>query len=427
MATERTSARHLLIFEPDPRGHAAEWIEHLARQVACRGLPEKLSLAVPVALADEVISGGPEPWRDSLRVLPLRRWETALCNSRVLAISGLARWWVMRRSLAHADADHGLFLSLDHLTLPLALGLRFGGRQVSGILFRPSVHYATARGAPRRFAERIRELRKAILYPATLANPAVQALRSLDPYFPAYAAAHYRHAEKVRAVADPVHPRAGDPDDAPPWREAVPPERIVFLLFGVLGRRKGILALLEALRRLEPRCASAIAVCIAGQIDRAVAGRVHEALAEIADLRPELWLQVEDRRLSTAELAAAIARADVILAPYQRFVGSSGVLLWAAKSGKPVITQDYGLLGRLVDDFRLGMAVDATDPSEIAAAIAATVRRGPGALADAAGMQRFLDGHSGERFAAGVLDGIQPAVAAHPISPAEFEERAATD
>ena len=427
MAEPSSDVRHLLIFEADARGHAAEWIEHLARRIARERSPAKLSLAIPVGLADEIVGGGHESWRASLHVVPLRKWELALCSCRLLAISAFARWWVMRRKLAAAHADHGLFLSIDHLTLPLGLGLGFGGRQISGILFRPSVHYVATHEAKPRLAERVRELRKAVLYRATLANPAVRSIRSLDPYFPAYAAAHYRYSEKIRGVPDPAHPYPMSETPDVPCIEGIPACRTVFALFGVLSRRKGILALLEALRRLEPRYASAIAVCIAGEIDPSIARHVTDALAELADLRPELWLRVENRRLSTAELAAVVNRADVILAPYQRFVGSSGVLLWAAKSGKPVISQEYGLLGRLVGDYGLGMAVDTSDPSEIAAALAATVRRGAESLGDPAGMKRLLDSRTCDGFTDAVLDGLRATSASRPILVANVGKAAATD
>jgi glycosyltransferase involved in cell wall biosynthesis len=427
MSVYSDDVHHLLILEPDARGHAVEWIEHLARRIAEAHLATRLSLAVPLALAKEITGGGHEPWRASVRIVPLRRWQLALCNTRILAVSGLARWWIMRRLLERIDADHGLFLSIDHLTLPLGLGLGFGGRQVSGILFRPSVHYAAAEGVLPRLRERIRDVRKTILYRKTLANPSVRSIRSLDPYFPAYAAAHYPNSEKIRGVPDPAHPCVIQETEDVPYIEEIPAGRTVFALFGVLSLRKGVLALLVALRRLESRYASAIAVCIAGEIEPAIARKMKDALGELADLRPELWLRVENRRLSTAEIAALVDRADVILAPYQRFVGSSGVLLWAAKGGKPVITQNYGLLGRLVGDYGLGLAVDTSDPSDIAAALAATVRRGPATLGNPEGMARFIDSRTCDGFADAVLEGLRAAPPPRPTVVAGVDEITATD
>lgn len=417
MTAQPMDVRHLLVFEPDSRGHAAEWIEHLMRKIQSDGWPFQVSLAVPVQLADEVIGRRDERWQSRVRVLPLHSWETALCNRGPLAVSGLARWWIMRRRLRQASADHGLFLGIDHLTLPLALGLGFGASRVSGILFRPSIHYSSEPDAPPPTArERLRDLRKSVLYRLTLRNPSLRAVRSLDPYFPAYATRYFPQADKIRAVPDPVHPiDMAQPSNGVHLAE-IPGNRVLFVIFGVLSERKGVLTLIEALRRLESRYAASIAVYAAGQIEPRLAKRLMEALDELADFRPELWWRIEDRRLSTAELAALIRRADVVLAPYQRFVGSSGVLLWAAKAGKPVITQEYGLLGRLAREFGLGMAVDTSDPSVLAAAIAAAVRRGAQTLTDADGMNRFVDARTPEAFAASVIEAVGGTSALRPVA-----------
>ncbi len=53
-----------------------------------------------------------------------------------------------------------------------------------------------------------------------------------------------------------------------------------------------------------------------------------------------------------------LKRCDVVLIPYQRHVGSSGLLIWAASAGKPVITQDFGLIGALTRAYKLGQTVD---------------------------------------------------------------------
>src|SRR5204863_6629463 len=104
--------------------------------------------------------------------------------------------------------------------------------------------------------------------------------------------------------------------------------------------------------------------------------------ARLRQQRPELWLKLEDRRLSEGEIAALMARSDVVLAPYQRFVGSSGVLLWAAGAGRPVLSQGFGLVGHLIREHRLGLAVDTTDPAALAAGIRSMVE---------GGAERYLD------------------------------------
>lgn len=49
-----------------------------------------------------------------------------------------------------------------------------------------------------------------------------------------------------------------------------------------------------------------------------------------------------------------------------RFVGSSGVLLWAARAGRPVLAQEFGLIGRLTRDHRLGTVAHSSGPVRLA-------------------------------------------------------------
>ncbi len=342
-----------------------------------------------------------------LSVLALTEREVALCTHRRLAISGLARWWTMRRYLDRTGGRHGLFLELDHLTLPLALGLPMGrGRAVSGILFRPSVHYRHGTG---RTGERLRDLRKAWLYRLMLRRGAVQRVHTLDDGFPAYARATYPGGDKVVTLVDPAFPPLEPSEGDRYLAERAPEGRTLFVLFGVLSERKGVLALMRALALMDPTTASRTAVIVAGEVDPTIRDELDAAIASLRRLQPALWLHLEPRFLKSGEIAALIDRCDAVLAPYQRFVGSSGVLMWAASRGRPVIAQDYGLVGRLVRDRGLGLTADTSDAASLARALAAAVGLQRGQLADPDRLAAFAAGLTPDAFAAAILDPILPA------------------
>src|SRR5689334_10597915 len=111
---------HLLIFEPESRGHPREWLVHLLRYASGRRLPIEITLAIPRDLARRLGDwDGCMPGR--LRFQPLSEREERLCMHRNLSVSGMARWWVMRSHMRRARAGRGLALGIDHLSLPLAL------------------------------------------------------------------------------------------------------------------------------------------------------------------------------------------------------------------------------------------------------------------------------------------------------------------
>jgi glycosyltransferase involved in cell wall biosynthesis len=398
--------RHILIFEPDHRGHPLEWLQHLLRQLHDRDPAPLVSLLLPEALIARLREAVGGDLGDHVRLQALSRRECALCTHANLAVSGFARWWVMCRYLQATGAEHGHFLGLDHLSLPLAFGLGVAGRTVSGILFRPSVHYHQFGNHRPSRRERLRDLRKRLLYRLMLRNPALSTVFSLDPYFADYAATHYAYGSKVRSLADPAFPPELVEAEAARTGWPVPDGRVTFVLFGVLTARKGTLQLLEALARLAPETARRTAMVVAGVIEPELSAVVRERLAALRERQQELWLHVDDRHLTTAEIDGLLARGDVVLAPYQRFVGSSGVMLWAARTGKPLLTQDYGLLGRLVRENGLGLTVDTTDPDDLAQAITRIVESGPDAIRDPAAMAAFVAARSPRHFAGELLNGI---------------------
>jgi glycosyltransferase involved in cell wall biosynthesis len=405
------SPREVLILEPDAEGHAQEWLQHLVEFVATDATAAAISVVAPPALCTALSRSMPVVADGRIRFIALKPRELRLCTHRSLSIAAFARWWTMRRYLARTGADSGFFLSLDLLCLPLALGLRAMGKPIAGVLFRPSVHYRTLGKYQPSSAERMRDLRKDLLYRLTLRNPCVRAVLSLDPFFPAHAESHYNHGIKVRALPEP--PIMVQPDgDTAPAIDFVPPGRVGLLLFGYLTERKGPLEVLDALRLLPTHISKRTALLLAGRIDPTIHSAIKERCAALARDRPELWVRIEDRWLNRAELEVLVARSDVVLAPYQRFVGSSGVLLWAARAGRPVLAQEFGLVGRLTRDHRLGAVADSSDPAHLAHEIERMIVQGPQNFIDVSSAKTFALSCTPNRFASTLLSSLSERAAA---------------
>jgi glycosyltransferase involved in cell wall biosynthesis len=401
--TDSLSTPHkILVFEPDPEGHALEWLEHLMTFVASEARDIEILLLAPEALCSSLAHARPESAADRIRVIPLSPLERRLCTLRFLSAAAFARWWTMRRHLRRSGAQHGFFLMLDLLSLPLALGLGAGGGRLSGILFRPSVHYGAIGPYEPSRNERLRDWRKDLLYRLMLRNRALARVLSLDPFFPEHARKRYLNGDKVIALPDPANPPT-DLRSAEEHARFAPTGRIGFLLFGYLTERKGPLAVLDALVLLPREAAARIAVLFAGRVDPALRDQFDQRRRALAARHPDLWLHVDDRRLDQAELASLVRQSDVVLAPYQRFVGSSGVLLWAAVNGRPVLAQEFGLVGRLTREHQLGLSVDASDPSQLALEIARMVKLGPSTFIDRQAAASFAAAQTPQRFASLVL------------------------
>src|SRR3546814_8331208 len=160
-----------------------------------------------------------------------------------------------------------------------------------------------------------------------LRHPAVRQVHTLDDGFPGFARSRYRGGDKVTALVDPAFPAArsahGDRDAADrALAERAPGGRRLFVLFGVLTERKGVLALLRALARLDAATAGHCAVIVAGELDPAIRGAVEHELATVARRRPELWLHPAPRFPGPGEIGALLEPPAVAYSPYHPFVGS---------------------------------------------------------------------------------------------------------
>ena len=82
--------RHILIFEPDERGHAREWFEHLTNFAAERHPDVKVTLAVPRSLASAL------DIPSSIGIETLTVEEEGKSLHHKLAVSGMGRWNAMQ-------------------------------------------------------------------------------------------------------------------------------------------------------------------------------------------------------------------------------------------------------------------------------------------------------------------------------------------
>jgi len=130
---------------------------------------------------------------------------------------------------------------------------------------------------------------------------------------------------------------------------------------------------------------------------------------------------LRDERVPDDEVPDLLGAADVVLLPYQRHLGSSGVLVRAAAAGTPVLGDGYGLLGAQIRRHALGITVDATQTGDLVRGLHRCVTMPLDALFDAEAAAAFARHHTAEHFAETIYRFLAPPLVDASVPPAVRE------
>ena len=386
-------APHIMVVEPYAGGHQAYYLECLLREWSQRTDDGRVTVVVGPAFSQR--HPGFAAWVESLhRDVDLLEAEfRAPTDGGVLRLIARDRSHgrIVRDLINDLRPDGVLLMYLDHFQFSLATGLRFRfPLHVSGVYFRPSFHYrrkmeGTGHGLVRSYLSRL-------LFHLACRNPHVRTVFPLDPIL----AESVANLEcDVVALPEPSTPLLPDRPRSDP--------RTV-LLIGSLTRLKGVIQFLESVDMLADAVRHSGRFVIAGLIADDLVETVskwHDSIASAG-----VTSSIVNRFLADDEVEDYVARAGVVVLPYQQHVGMSNVLVRAAKHGRPVIGPAFGLLGALIRRHGLGLPVNTANPREISDGIAEflTSHRVPGF--DAASAHAFAERNTAEAFADTILQTV---------------------
>lgn len=399
--SSRSGRPRLLVVETNAGGHRGEHLRWIAEGWLRRGAAGRLVILAPAALLEdhpELSEFGEAITAHPLHAPPDRgtQWESLFGTHRA-------------RPLADALTEHrperALLMSFDHFLAPLAAHVPLpAGTSLGALTLRPTLHYDTIGSPAKGLRERAERAIKRAWTRRAVRHPALETLFTLDPTsIPALAALG---GAGVVGVPDPV------PDepvlhtaDAVRSDLGVEPGRRLLLLAGGLDRRKGPLAVLRAVPLLPPEAARRVAVVLWGRLHDDIRGDVRSLDREARASGAQVI--VRDAFVPAGEMQTAVAAADVLLVPYLRHVGSSGLLMRAAGAGVPVLSQSWGAMGHLVRQHRLGQTTDPDEPVRLAAAIACAVAD-PRTDFDAREAAAFARGYTEEAYSDALLSHLAP-------------------
>jgi glycosyltransferase involved in cell wall biosynthesis len=321
-----------------------------------------------------------------------------------IAAHALLEWQCLVAAATTLGATHVVALYLDRLLqIPLAAGLG-APCPVSGIYFRPTFHYRHWSSGRPSFGDRARAARQEAVATLALRNPSLHTLFTLDAF--AAAELQIRGHHRAEGLSDPV-----DLAPAPPERLAALRSRLdldvshkrLVLLFGVLTSRKGIPRVMKAIATLPPDVVAGCHWALVGPLDKTYRTTLDAELAGLRAKRPDATVTLVAEFVPEEDTQAWFELADLILVPYERHVGMSGILVRAAAAGRPVLADHFGLVGALTRQDGLGLSLDTSNPDVFASALARWFRDPKTIPFSKAGAAHFARRNRAPRFARQLL------------------------
>lgn len=331
-----TSQHHLLLFEPRIEGHHLTWLQYLIEDFLAGGF--RLTLALD--------------WRPGTRELIQDQLSFLMDEIAIVSIfnqdgklRGRSKIKALAECFCESGAEEVFVNSLDEFLsgcLRLAaLGIdppEIVRGRLNGIYFRPRFL------ANRDFS--VRNAIKLIGFRRLCKWGWFGKIYLMDEYLHAAVEGRYPKSS-FHVLPDPWHGDFSHRRDDARKSLNIPTDKFVLLQYGIGTRRKGLhLAVRTA---LDLASTTGLFLLCAGQIRNDP-----EILRGLDQLKRQGRAHVLNRYVSDLEEQLAFCASDVVLLPYVRHFGSSGVLARAAAAGKMIIASDEGLVARRVREHGLG-------------------------------------------------------------------------
>ncbi|WP_233222605.1 glycosyltransferase [Chroococcidiopsis sp. CCALA 051] len=399
--------RNLMLFDLSIFGHHAAYIKYLIQYWGDRQLADRLDVVVsPMFLEKhaEVVGLVAEYNQNNIQIVAISAAEDAALKSRNSKLKRAWRnfqeWQILCRYAKSLNASECLIMYLDTCQIPLALGFK-SPCKLSGIYFKPTFHYSDFSSyVPYRKSFLQQHWEKTVIA-RMLKHPQLKTLFCLDPFVIKHLDRLNSHVAAVH-LPDPVqvdrHVSEIIQPDLLKTKLSINANRQIFLLFGSFeAERKGVYQTLEAISQLPSNLSAQICLLIVGNAYPPEQAAIQSQIERVQQSHP-VQILTRFEYISEDTVQAYFQLADVVLAPYQRHIGMSGILLLAAAVQKPVLSSNYGLMGEMVKRYRLGLGVDSAIPSEIAQGLTRFLTDAT-SLGDRNSMKQFAEQNTAEEYA----------------------------
>lgn len=412
MSNSNETNKKLMLFELSVGGHYPEYISHLIDYWCEHKIAGQLDIVVSPRFFNQhsdVAKLVKKHNSKHIKFLAITPEESAKLKPFTTGINrNIRAWQEFQLVLKYAIElkPHHVFLPyFDARQIPIILGQCLPCAY-SGIYFRPSFHYEHFANYHPSWRDKLQHWREKITLSKVLKDPQLKTIFCLDPFAIDYINKINRE-EKAIYLPDPVkvHSNSSSNLEQLKYSLEIKHSRQVHLLFGGLGRRKGLDKLLEAIALLPTDLCKKLCILIVGSMADNYYQEIQAVISRITSTLP-IQIILKNTYIPETEIQNYFELADIILAPYQRHIGMSGILNRAAVAQKPVLSSDYGLMGEITRRYKLGLAVDSIQVMAIVEGLTKFLTEPPDKYCDFSLMKKYAEQNTPQKFASTIFQHI---------------------
>ena len=345
--------KNILIFEPDASGHHPGYLYHLIINF----LQNDYSYKLIVLVSPDFFIKHPQILQKTIspRVQWIKFSENEFADwqkPKTVFKRSILEWDVFCQYAKKYNAVLGFFMYIDYLQLAV-LTQPAPPCPISGILFRPTlVNYPATS-----LKEKLNYWRKNITLKYFVKNKNLDSLFNLDPFATDYIKKSW-HTDKVQFLPDPVqvYPTTKTKSEVKE-RLGIDQSKIVFLIFGYLDSRKGISDVMEAIGEISREKSKKGCLLIVGPWEENERKLFDIQLPKIQQ-KTDFQIVVKNIFVKDEDIQQYFKVADYALALYHQHFGMSAIMVRAAAAQKPLISSNFGLMGKIVVENELGIIIE---------------------------------------------------------------------
>lgn len=364
MKIETNSKGLTLIFESGYTGHRSEYIRHLMKFINAH---EELHGRYVFLLNEKMGSLLGKLGTSPNYVIHFSDFDKKHVNS---ITRSFWEWKIISAAIRkQQNISEIMFMDIDpYLTLLVSRRFKKLNLSVKGILFQPYIHFKEIKGGVYFL---IKKVIKNYLFQkyAVLLNSKIHKVFILNDGN-GVGVMNKQIKNVFHTLPDPIENHVNNIGSSAGTnikeKYAIKPENKNLLVFGSIDDRKNIINIIDALRLLPAEVKKKVHLIIAGKMDQNIREKYLEYIEKYND---EVSIAYNDEFVNAEEREPLFENCDLVLMPYINFFSASSVLGHTIVHNKNVVVSNQGIMGRIVNEHKIGITVDPANPEKIKKAI----------------------------------------------------------